>query len=134
MKIERFEDLDCWKRARTLAGLIYDICENQHVSRDRRLRDQLTGSAISVMNNIAEGFGSQSNPEFKRFLNYARRSVSELQSCLYVACDRKFIGQGDFQIAYQQSEATRKVIDGMLRYLRSRRPQQTQRTKRTQLT
>ena len=134
MKIERFEDLDCWKQARILTGLIYDICENQHVSRDRRLRDQLTGSAISVMNNIAEGFGSQSNLEFKRFLNYARRSVSELQSCLYVASDRKFISQGDFQVAYQQSETTRKVIDGMLRYLRSRRPQRTSRIQPTQRT
>lgn len=128
MKIDRFEDLDCWKQARILAGSIYDICENQQVSRDRRMRDQLTGAAISVMNNIAEGFGSQSNSEFKRFLGYARRSVSELQSCLYVACDRKFIGQGDFQAAYQQSEATRKVIDGMLRYLRNSRPQRTKRT------
>jgi four helix bundle protein len=128
MKIERFEDLDCWKQARILVGLIYDICDNRQVSRDRRLCDQLTGAAISVMNNVAEGFGSQSNPEFRRFLGYARRSVSESQSCLYVALDRKFIEEGDFQAAYQQAALTRKLIDGLLRYLRSKR---TQRTKQT---
>jgi four helix bundle protein len=73
------------------------------------------------MNNIAEGFGSQSNAEFKRFLSYARRSASEVQSCLYAALDAKFLGHEDFQSAYKQSEATRKVIDGLLRYLRAKR-------------
>lgn len=93
MKIEKFEDLDCWRQARILTSLIYDTCERKPISRDGRLRDQLTGASLSVMNNIAEGFGSQSNPEFKRFLTYARRSVSEVQSCLYVASDRQFLNQ-----------------------------------------
>ncbi|MEK6618976.1 MAG: four helix bundle protein [Nitrospirota bacterium] len=123
MQIERFEDLDCWKQARVLTSLVYNLCESQRLSQDGRLRVQLTGAAISVMNNIAEGFGSQSNPEFKRFLGYARRSVSEVQSSLYVAFDRKFVSGEEFQFAYEQSEATRKVIDGLLRYLRSKRTQ-----------
>jgi four helix bundle protein len=80
-----------------------------------------------VMNNIAEGFGSQSNSEFKRFLGYARRSVSEVQSCLYVASDRKFVSSEEFHSAYEQSEVTRKVIDGLLRYLRTKRTQLTKR-------
>ena len=124
MKIERFEDLDCWKHARILTGLVYDVCGSPRLARDRRLRDQLTGAAISVMNNIAEGFGSQSNPEFRRFLGYARRSVSEVQSCLYLACDRKFFSREDFMSIYQQAEVTRKVIDGLLRYLRSKSTKQ----------
>jgi four helix bundle protein len=82
------------------------------------------------MNNIAEGFGSQSNVEFRRFLGYARRSVSEVQSCLYVAGDRQFISNQEFQSAYGQSEVTRKVIDGLLRYLRTQRANPSQRTKR----
>jgi four helix bundle protein len=123
MTIQRFEDLDCWKQARTLTALVYELCERPKLGRDGRLRDQLTGAAISGMNNIAEGFDSQSNTEFKRFLSYARRSVSEVQSCLYVAFDRRFVTEQDFQRAYAQAEATRKVIDGFLRYLRSRRPQ-----------
>jgi four helix bundle protein len=122
MKIERFEDLDCWKQARVLTSFVYKLCAGQTLGRDGRLRDQMTGAAISVMNNIAEGFASQSNAEFKRFLRYARRSVSEVQSCLYVALDAEFLDSDDFQSAYKQSEATRKVIDGLLRYLRAKRP------------
>ena len=121
MRIERFEELDCWKRARVLTRLIYSLCESKPISRDGRLRDQLTGASISVMNNIVEGFGSQSNPEFRRFLTYARRSVSEVQSCLYIAFDRQGLSQEKFQLAYEESEETRKVIDGLLRYLRRKR-------------
>ena len=123
MKVERFEDLDCWKQARILTNLIYDLCETRSIGRDGRLRDQITGAALSVMNNIAEGFDSQSNTEFKRFLLYARRSVSEVQSCGYLAMDRKLINQEDFHSLYQQSEKTRKVTDGLIRYLRIKRTQ-----------
>lgn len=123
MKVERFEDLDCWKQARILSNLVYDLCETRSLGRDGRLRDQITGAAVSVMNNIAEGFDSQSNMEFKRFLSYARRSASEVQSCGYLALDRKLINQEDFHSLYQQSEITRKVTDGLIRYLRIKRTQ-----------
>jgi four helix bundle protein len=126
MKVGRFEDLDCWKQARILANLVYDLCETRSIGRDSRLRDQITGAAVSVMNNMAEGFDSQSNTEFKRFLSYARRSVSEVQSCGYLALDRKLINQDDFQSLHRQSEITRKVTDGMLRYLRRNRSQRAQ--------
>ena len=93
-----------------------------------RLIDQITGAAISVMNNIVEGFDSQSNAEFIRFLGYARRSASEVQTCLYVALDNRSITKAQFEGVYQQAEKTRKVIDGFLRYLRFH--QQAQRAKR----
>jgi len=41
MKIERFEDLDCWKQARVLTNLAYDLCDGGRLGRDGRLRDQL---------------------------------------------------------------------------------------------
>lgn len=118
MNIERFEDLEAWQEARKLTNLVYDLVALDDFSRDFRLRDQITGAAISVMNNIAEGFLSQSDPEFVRFLGYARRSTGEVQSCLYPAIDRHHISQLEFQNVYLQAEKTRKIIDGFLRYLR----------------
>ncbi len=76
------------------------------------------------MNNIAEGFDSQSNTEFLRFLGYARRSASEVQTCLYVSLDLRWISQQVFQETYQQAEKTRKVIDGFRRYLKSHHQRQ----------
>ena len=100
--------------------MLYEMTKNEAFARDYRLKDQITGAAISVMNNIAEGFDSQSNIEFKRFLRYSRRSVSEVQNCLYVALDQKYIDRSKFRELYEQGIKTRKVVDGMIRYLKGR--------------
>jgi len=59
--------------------------------KDYPLVDQITRAAISVMNNIAEGWASQSNNEFIRFLKYSRRSAAEVQNCLYIAKDQGYV-------------------------------------------
>jgi four helix bundle protein len=130
MKVERFEALEAWQQARQLTRMVYDLTEIDGFSRDFRLRDQITGAAVSVMNNIVEGFTSQSDREFIKFLGYARRSTAEVQTCLYVSLDRRYVHTPAFQQTYEQAEKTRKIIDGFLRYLRSQRPRPTKRTRR----
>lgn len=88
------------------------------MAKDDRLRGQMTGAAISVMNNIAEGFDSGVRTELLRFLRYARRSTSEVQTCLYVAADQSYLTPVEFESLYQQAPSTRKLIDGFVRYLR----------------
>lgn len=129
MKITRFEDLECWQEARKFVNLIYEVVRNERFNKDYRLMDQITGAAVSVMNNIVEGFASQSNIEFVRFLRYSRRSVSEVQSCLYVCLDQQYIEGTVFKKAYEQGEKTRQVIDGLIRYLRTQRAKRSQRSK-----
>ena len=119
MQITKFEELDCWKEARVLNNLVYEIIKSSLFCRDHRLCDQITGTSISVMNNIAEGFGSQANNEFMRFLRFSRRSILELQSCLYVALDQQYISTDRFNTTFEQSIKVIKMIDGLLRYLRS---------------
>ncbi len=121
MKVTKFEDLECWKEARTLANEVFALTNQTTFRRAYRLIDQMTGAAISVMNNIVEGFDSQSNAEFIKFLGYARRSASEVQTCLYVALDNGLMNRSQFEGTYQQAEKTQKFIDGFLRYLRSHR-------------
>ncbi|MBU1054496.1 MAG: four helix bundle protein [Proteobacteria bacterium] len=124
--INRFEDLECWQEARKLVNMVYRaINENRDFQKDYRLTGQITGAAISVMNNTAEGWAAQSNNEFIRFLTYSRRSCAETQNCLYIAKDQQFITKDAFTDIYDQALKTIKIIDGLLRYLRS------QRTKRT---
>jgi four helix bundle protein len=118
MKIKRFEDLECWKEARTLTRTIYDYTKRVNFSKDFRLSGQITGASISTMNNICEGFDSKSNKEFNRFLIYSRRSCSEVQNCLYVALDQKYISEVEFRSTYKQCEKVRKIIDGLIRYLK----------------
>ena len=89
--------------------------------KDFRLTGQITGAAISVMNNIAEGWASQSNAEFIRFLSYSRRSTAETQNCAYIALDQSFISNETFDEIYKHGLKTIQIIDGLLRYLRSQR-------------
>lgn len=84
------------------------------------------------MNNIVEGWASQSNAEFIRFLTYSRRSGAETQNCAYVALDQEYIIEDTFNDIYNQGLRTIKIIDGLLRYLRSQRPNKTDRSKRSQ--
>ena len=73
------------------------------------------------MSNIAEGFDSGSKPEFARFLSFARRSASEVQSQLYVALDQSYIGKEDFDILYKEAESIRRMITNFILYLKGKR-------------
>lgn len=117
-KIERFEDLQSWQKARQLTNLIYDLTDHPEFAKDFRLRNQIRDAAGSVMHNIAEGFDAGSNPEFIRFLKMARRSASEVQSQLYLALDRKYINEDELKTAYFVATEAKRLINGMIAYLR----------------
>lgn len=119
--IERFEDIEGWKAARVLTRMVCEALAEGPSARDWRLRDQITGAAISVMANIAEGFGSNSNSQFITFLGYARRSAVEVQSLLCAALDRQYLSAVQFDAIYHQAETTLRLIGGFVRYLRARR-------------
>ena len=69
----------------------------------------------SSMHNIAEGFDSETNAEFVRFLRYAKRSCTEVQSELYVALDQQYITNAEFQDVYDHTGRTRAAIRGFTR-------------------
>jgi four helix bundle protein len=119
-KIERFEDLVCWQKARGLSNMIYDLTERKTFNKDSGLRLQLQRAAGSVMHNIAEGFDAGSKPEFIRFLKMSRRSASEIQSELYQALDRNYITETERQAVYSLATETKRLINGLIRHLRGK--------------
>jgi four helix bundle protein len=125
VSIERFEDIEGWQLARELTKRVYDIWNRPNAPRDFSLRDQMTRAAGSVMHNVAEGFDSGSNPEFVRFLGYAKRSCTEVQSQLYVALDQNYIDRTKFEELFEYARITRAKIGAFMHYLsRNARPQQ----------
>lgn len=96
MRIEHFSELDCWKMARTLVKEIYALTNKESFKKDFGLKDQIQRSAVSIMANIAEGFGTKSNIEFSRFITIALRSGFETQSHLYIALDLEYISKNEF--------------------------------------
>ena len=100
MKITRFEDIEAWQIGRDLCISVYNVAKREKFSKDHGLKDQITKASVSTMTNIAEGFGAGSRAEFIRFLVYAQRSASELQSEIYVAVDQGYIGRNEFDAIY----------------------------------
>ena len=80
----RFEDIEAWQLARELTLKVYNLTKKGKFARDFGLKGQIQDAAGSSMHNIAEGFDSETNPEFVRFLRYAKWSCTEVQSELYV--------------------------------------------------
>ena len=116
-KIQRFEDLIAWQKARVLANNIYALTRKSMFARDFGLRNQITEAAGSSMHNIAEGFDAGYDAEFARFLKLARRSASEVQSELYLALDAGYITEDELKNAYAVAVEVKKLINGMLAYL-----------------
>jgi four helix bundle protein len=82
MKYKRFEDLPVWNEAITLAVQVYAFTSRAEFNSQRSLRDQIERAAVSVSNNIAEGFERGTNKELLAFLYIARGSAGEVRSML----------------------------------------------------
>ncbi len=117
MKIERFDEIKAWQLARELTRKIYALTNKDRFARDFGLKRQIQSAAGSAMHNIAEGFDSETNAEFIRFLRYAKRSCSEVQSELYVALDQKYISKPEFRDVFDYAGQTRATIRGFIKYL-----------------
>lgn len=97
-KISKFEDIEAWQRSRLLSQKIYSLTDGNAFKNDTRLKVQMNGSAGSLMDNIAEGFGRGGNKEFIQFLWISKGSASELKSQLYRCLDRKWVDNKSFDI------------------------------------
>jgi len=115
--VHRFEDLECWKKARVLANAVYDINEKLASVHDYSLRDQLRRSAISVMANIAEGFERGGSREFINFLTISRGSLAETKSHLYLAFDRGYIVELKLKELNALADEIVRQISALIGYL-----------------
>ncbi len=117
MKVERFEELDAWKVARELSNLVYALGGDSGISRDYGFKDQIQRAAVSVMNNISEGFERGSNKDYAKFLFIARGSVGEVRSMLYLALDQKYITHEQFNEAYNLCVRESQLCWGLIKHL-----------------
>ena len=118
--IERFEDLEIWKRARSLSNLIYDMTDGETFRHDFVLRDQIRRAVVSVMSNIAEGFESRTQVMFIDYLGRAKASAGETRAQLYLALDRKYIEPAKFDQAINEVQICSRQIASFIRYLESK--------------
>ena len=112
-KIERFEDLIAWQKARVLTGEIYQITRVGEFARDFGLSGQIQKASVSIMSNIAEGFERGGRGEFHQFLSIAKGSTAEVRSQLYVALDVGYLNSQDFQRIMKLAEEVGRIVGGL---------------------
>ena len=71
------------------------------------------------MSNIAEGFESDSQPQFVKFLGYARASAGEVRAQLYVALDAGHLTQAQFEQLFDLAEKCSRQLSRFISYLKS---------------
>ncbi len=112
-KIERFEDLIAWQKARKLTQLIYQVSRRGAFAKDFGLSGQIQRSAVSIMSNISEGFERGGRGEFHQFLSIAKASCAEVRSQLYVAFDVGYLNQDEFDHILAQAEEVARIVGGL---------------------
>ena len=103
--VYNFEELAIWQLSRELVRSIYLLFRNNN---DFGFRDQIQRAAVSIMNNISEGFQrnkfAKDNKQFINFLNIAYGSCGEVRSMLYIAED----------IDYLSAESSKELRDKII--------------------
>ncbi len=86
----------------------------------RAFVNQIQRAAVSVMNNIAEGFDYGSDPMFIKFLDIAKASCGEVKSMLYLAEDRNYCSNEKASELREKSKSISSGIHALIKYLKNR--------------
>jgi len=116
-KIQKFEDLEIWRMARTICQQIEFLIQNTNLKTNYSLKDQIDRSSGSIMDNIAEGFERNGNREFIQFLSIAKGSAGEVKSQSYRAFDKKLISEEQHLKLNEIVELEKNKIGVMMNYL-----------------
>ncbi|HEX4644087.1 MAG TPA: four helix bundle protein [Verrucomicrobiae bacterium] len=116
-RIERFEDIEAWKKGRELRKAIYAFGKVGKFATDFGLRDQIRRASVSITSNIAEGFERGGNREFIQFLGNAKGSCGEVRDQLYAALDEHYITEEQFAGLYHRTVEISRMISGFIKFL-----------------
>lgn len=117
-KIDRFEDLECWQAARQLTKHVFQACCADSLKNDFDTKKQFKSAALSIMNNIAEGFARYNYKDFIRFLDYAQSSASEVKSMTYVFEDLSLLNDLEIKKLREECDKVKSFTLGLIRYLK----------------
>ena len=113
---ERFEELEIWQEARRLHRELYGSLRG---CKDYSFRDQMQRAALSVMNNIAEGFERKTKKDFAHFLDLAKASAGEARSMTFAAEDIGIMQKDEAEQLRTDYETLSRRIAGFQKHLRA---------------
>ncbi|MNG04362.1 hypothetical protein D3C84_874880 [compost metagenome] len=111
-----YSKLEVWIEARKLVNLIYDSSQSFPKEELFGLTNQMRRAAVSIPSNIAEGCGRQTSKDTINFLHISRGSLYELETQYYLAFDQKYIDENSFNVAFEQIQVCKKLLNGFINY------------------
>ncbi|MBA3758710.1 four helix bundle protein [Candidatus Saccharibacteria bacterium] len=113
-QIQQFEDILAWQKAKILTLNIYALTKTLN---DRSFSNQLQRAAVSIMNNIAEGFERKSNKELSQFLFIAKGSCGEVRSMIHLGEDLGYSSKEESRNLMNHSLEISKMLSGFIKRL-----------------
>lgn len=105
-----FKKMKVWQKARELAKKIYLSSSNFPKEEVFGITSQMRRSSISIVSNIAEGYGRRTKGELINFLGIALGSVSELEAQSIIANDLSFLNDDDLTAIQQMTLEIQKML------------------------
>jgi four helix bundle protein len=113
MRVENYRDLVVWKRAVEFAGEIYRISARFPHEEGFGLTAQARRASVSVSANIAEGSGRATSRDLLNFLSYARGSLKEAESLVFIAQRLGFVSAANCIEALRLADETSRMLAGL---------------------
>ena len=99
--------------------LVYDLCDaNNKIARDFSFKDQIKRAALSISNNIAEGFEYNNNKDFVRYLRIAKGSCGEVRNCLYFSNKVNYTSIEEIQALLIVTKELGNQLGSFIKYLK----------------
>jgi four helix bundle protein len=117
--VRSFKELIVWKRAYELALEIYSLSASFPRSETFGLAAQMRRSAVSIVSNIAEGYGRGHRSEYTQFLRMAYGSSGELETQLMLAKDLRYFSEEKFERGSKLLLEVQKMLRAMVKRLDS---------------
>lgn len=118
--IHHFSELNSWKSALKLFQALHlEFQKSPKLKNEYEIRSQMIRASLSILNNIAEGFGRKTNKEFLRFLSIARGSCFEVESMIYTMNASGLINSSQAEAYLIHIESVKGNLAGFSKYLHS---------------
>jgi len=117
---QTYRDLIAWQKAMGLVTQVYEITRAFPREELYGLTRQLRRAAVSIPSNIAEGQARYSHAEFHHFLRNARGSLAEVETQIQIACNLKYIKEGDALPLLQATAEEGRILNALLDSVRKR--------------
>ena len=116
-KIESFEDLFVYQKARDFSRKIAELVKKLPADERNKLRDQMTRARRSITNNLAEGYGRFHYQENIQYCRQSRGSICEIIDDLIECRDENYIEGKEFNSLKEEAYSLMKILNKYIAYL-----------------